>query len=97
MRDITDDRDAKTFERFSAVENSSRVQQRLRRMLMRPVARVDDRRLQMPLQKMRRTRCRVPHDDRVRAHGGQGIQSIDQRFSLGYAGRLGRNRDRIGS
>ena len=44
----------KPFELRAAIENRARVEQRLRGMLMRAVAGVDDRNFQVPLQKMRR-------------------------------------------
>ena len=56
VRDVADDRHPQPFQLLAAVENGSRVEQRLRRMLMRAVAGVDDRRFQMALQKMRRAR-----------------------------------------
>ena len=72
----------KPFQRCAAIQNRARVEQRLRRMLMRAVAGIDDRRFQMPLQKVRRAGCRVAHDDRVRPHRRQRVQRVDQRFAL---------------
>ena len=54
VRDIADDGDAQAFELLAAVENRARIEQRLRGMLVRAVAGVDDGNSQVALQKVRR-------------------------------------------
>ena len=58
VRDIADDGHAQTLERVAAIQNGQRVEQRLRGMLVRAVAGVDDGNGQVPRQKMRRAGCR---------------------------------------
>ena len=52
-RDVADDSHPQAFESREAVEDGARVEQRLRGMLVRAIARVDDRDLQMTSQKLR--------------------------------------------
>ena len=94
VRDVADDGDAQAFERAAAVENRERIEQRLRRMLVRAVAGVDDRNRQIAREKMRRAGSRVAHHDRVGPHGAKRIQRIDQRFAFRNAGtRSGDGKD----
>ena len=62
--------------RCPAVQNGARIEQRLGGMLVRAVARVDDRRGQVASQKMRRPRGGVPHHDRVGTHDRQRIERV---------------------
>ncbi len=79
----------------AVVQNRQRVEQRLRRMLVRAVAGVDDRCRQIARQKMRRARSRVAHHDRVGMHGRQGVQRVHQRLALVDAGARRRDGDCI--
>ncbi len=92
MRDIANDGYAQAFERCAAIQNRARVEQSLRGMFMRPVAGVDDGSFHVALQEVGRPRGGVAHDNRVRAHGGEGIQSVDQGLAFGDAGGLGGDR-----
>ena len=77
------------------VENRARIEQRLRRMFVRAVAGVDDRRREMPREKVRRAGRRMAHHDRVGPHRDQRVQRVDERFAFRHAGALRRDRDGI--
>ena len=70
------------------VANRERVEQALRGMLVRAVARIEDRNRQSLRHEFRRARSRVTNDDPVRAHGFQSPHRVDQRFALLQAGRF---------
>ena len=61
MRDIPDDGDAQIFERAPAIQNGERIEQRLRRMLVRTVAGIHYGNRQVARKKMRRpgAACRM--------------------------------------
>ena len=96
--DVADDRHARAL-RWSAFWSRivQRIEQRLRGMLVRAVARVDDRNGQMARQKMRSAGCRVAHDNGVRPHRRQRVQRVHQGLALGDAGPGSGNRYGIGA
>ncbi len=72
----------KSFETAAAVEDRAGIEQRLRRMLVRAIARVDNRNRQIARKKMRCAGSRVAHHDRIRPHGAKRVQGIHQRLAF---------------
>ncbi len=68
VQQVADDRDAQAREPALVLDHRERVEQRLRRMLVRAVAGVDDARPADARELMRRARRGVAHDDHVRRH-----------------------------
>src|SRR5579884_1817400 len=97
MCDIADDGDAQAVETAAAVDDRKRIEEGLRRMLMRSVAGVHDGNGQVTREEMRGSRGGVAHHDCVRAHGAEGVQSIDEGFAFRNAGTGGSDGENIGS
>src|SRR5260370_24049838 len=72
-----------------AVPDRQRVQQTLRRMLVRAIARVHHRNIKMPGHIIRGSRRRMPHHQAVRLHGVQIECGVQQRLAFLDAGSLG--------
>ena len=53
-----------------------RIQQRLGRVRMRAIARIDHRGMSQPRDGARQTRCLVAHNHVIRAHGLQGFDGL---------------------
>ena len=68
-----------------------RVEQRLGRVLVRAVAGVDDRAIDLAGQEMHRARVMVPHHQNVGPHGVQRHGGVDQRLALFDARRPDRH------
>ena len=64
--------------------DGQRVEQRLRRVLVRAVAGVDHRAADLLAQELHRARRRVAHDDHVRPHRVERRRRVDQRLALGH-------------
>src|ERR1043166_4463101 len=62
-----------------------RIEQSLRRMLIRTVAGIDDGGLRDFCQLMRNTRGRMPHHDTVRGHCVEIERRVDECFALAQA------------
>src|ERR1700676_402698 len=71
-----------------AVANRERVQQALRRMLVRSVAGVDHRNIQMPGDKVGSAGSGVAQDQTIRLHGIQRVHGVQQRLAFFQAGRF---------
>ena len=70
------------LEAAEALANREGVEERLRRMLVRAVAGVDDRGRQPLGEHLRRAGMLVADDDHVRAHRHQVLGGVDERFAL---------------
>ena len=68
MQQIADDGDLQALDALLVLANREGVEQRLRRMLVHAVARVDDARPAQARQQVARARRRVAQDDHVRRH-----------------------------
>ena len=72
------------------------VEQRLRGVLVRPVAGVHDGAREVPREKVRRARARVADHDGVRRHRHEVPSRVEERLALGDGRPDRRERDRVG-
>ena len=75
--------------RSQPVANRQRIQQPLRRMLVRSIAGVDHRNVQMPRDKIRRAGRTMSHHQTIRLHRIQVENGVEQRLAFFQAGRFG--------
>ena len=92
---VANDGDAKSVQPAAPIENRAGIQQCLRGMLMRAVARIHNGRRQVAGEKMRCARCPMAHHDGVRTHGGKRIERIHQRFAFRNAGSRSGDGNRV--
>ena len=78
------------------LENSEGVEQRLRGVLVRAVAGVDDATVDHPRQQVRRALRAVADDDNVGAERLERFAGVQKRFALGERRRLGGEVDHVG-
>ena len=76
--DVAEDRDAQAVEAALVAADREGIEQRLRRMLVRAVAGVDDSRREPLRQHVRRAGAGVADDDQVRRHGLEVQRRVDQ-------------------
>ena len=77
--------------------DGQRIQQRLRRMLMRAVAGIDHGTVNLARQKFHRAGSVVPHHQDVRMHGVQRHRGVHQRLALADRGRGNRHVHDVGA
>ena len=82
MQHVADDADLDAFELAEVIAQREHVEQSLRRMLVRSVARVDDVRLDALGEKLRRAGRAVADDDHVDPHRLEIARRVDERFAL---------------
>ena len=82
VEDVADDRDVEPFEPAELLPQRVEVEQRLRRMLVLPVAGVDDVRVGDPRDELRRPDLRVPDHDHVGVVGAEGERRVLERLAL---------------
>ena len=82
MEDVTDDRDVEALDRADRLADGVEVEQRLGRVLVLPVAGVDDVRLGEAGDELRRTDLRVPEHDHVRVVGAERECRVLERLAL---------------
>ena len=82
MRDVAADRDDEAGEPALVAADGERVEQRLGRMLVRAVAGIDDRALDLLRQQRHRAGGVMADDEQVRPHGVQRHRRVDQRLAL---------------
>ena len=97
MQDVAADRDGKALDAALAAADGERVEQRLRRMLVRAVAGVDDRAVDLAGEKMHGAGRVMAHDDDVGPHGVQRRRGVDQRLALLHRGRRDRHVHDVGA
>ena len=95
IQNVAEDRDVQSRDAPLLFADRERIEQRLRRMLVRAVARVDHARLQQSRQKMRRARRRVTDHDDVRVQRLQVQRGVLQRLALDEARRRRRDVDDV--
>ena len=86
MQDVAADGDSQPFDLALVMADGQRVEQRLGRVLVRAVARVDHRAFDLLRQQRRRARRAVAHHEQVGLHGVQRDRGIDQRLALLHRG-----------
>ena len=87
--DVAEDGDIQVFEGTFAIANGKRVQQPLRRMLVRAVAGVDHGNFQVTRDKIGGTGRGMAHDKTIRFHGVQIVRGVKKRFAFFQAGGFG--------
>ena len=87
MQHVAADADLQPLERSEVIAQREHVEQPLRRMLVRAVARVDDVRLDAVGEKLRRARCAVTDHDHVDPHRLEIARGIDERLALARSSR----------
>ena len=92
MQNVAQNRDVPAFELPFAIANRQRVEQSLRGMFVRAVARIHHRNFQPLGHEFRRARRAVPDHDSIGTHRFERANRIDQRFALFQARRLGLQR-----
>ena len=90
MQDVAADRDREALDAALVAADRERIEERLGRMLVRAVAGVDDRAIDLAGEKMDCPRRVVAHDDDVGPHGVERRGRVDQGFALLH--RRGRDR-----
>ena len=83
--DVADDRDVQSGDRARLFADGVKIEQRLRRMLVRAVAGVDDARAQPFGEELRRARRAVPQDDDVGVVRLENLGRVLERFAFGQA------------
>ena len=86
MKNVAADRDRQSVDPALVATDGQRIQQSLRRMFVRAVARVDDRAVDFSREQVDRAGRGMAHDDDVRPHGVQRDRRVDQRLALLHAG-----------
>ncbi len=82
MGNVAADRHCQPLDPALVAADGQRIEQRLRRMLMRTIASVDHRAIDFARQKLHRA-CRVmAHDDQIGPHGVERDRGVDQRLAL---------------
>ena len=82
MQDVAADGDGQARDAPLGAADRQRVEQRLRRVLVRAVAGVDDRAVDLLRQQLDRARRVMAHDDDVGPHGVERHRRVDQRLAL---------------
>ena len=90
MQNVAADGDDQPLDAALVAADGERVEQRLGRMLVRAVAGIDHRAVDLARQQLDRARGVVAHHDQVRAHGVERHRGVDQRLALAH----GRGADR---
>ncbi len=96
MQHVADDRDVEPFEPAELLLQRVEIEQRLRRMLMLAVARVDDVRSGDVRDELRRADVRVADHDHVRVVRAQRERGVLQRLALVHRRARGLQRHRVG-
>ena len=89
MEDVADDRDRDPVEPAERLADREQVEERLRRVLVLAVARVDDVRVRRSRDELRRADVRMADHDHVRVVRGERQRRVAQRLAL-VDGRAGR-------
>ena len=97
MQDVAADCDGEPLDAPEIAPDRQRVEQRLGRMLVRAVARVDDGAVDLAREQMDGAGLVMAHDDDVRAHRIQRHRRIDQRLALLDAGIADRHVHHVGA
>ena len=97
MQDVAADRHDEARDAALVAADGQRVEQRLGRMLVRAVAGIDHRAVDLLRQKMHRARRVVAHDDDVGPHGVERHRGVDQRLALLHRGGRHRHVHHVGA
>ena len=93
--DVADDRDAQSLEVPGVFAQGHQIEQRLGRVRVRAVARVDDVAVERFREPARKTRFGVAHDDHADADRAQRDRGVGDRLALPQRRCAGRERDHV--
>ncbi len=97
MQDVAADRHREPLDGALVAADGQRVEQRLGRMLVRSVARIDDRAVDLAGQELHGAGRVMAHDDDVGMHGVERDRGVDQRLALAHRGGAGRHVHHVGA
>ena len=97
MRNVAADRDVEAFDPALVAADRQRIEQRLSRMLMRAVAGIDHRAIDLAGEKMHGAGLGMADDDEVRPHRIERDGGVDQRLALFQARGLHRHVHDVGA
>ena len=97
MGDIAANRDNQTLQPAFVAADGECIQQRLGRVFVGAIARIDHRRIHLLAEQRRRAGLPMAHHQQIEMHGVQGAGRIQQGFTLIHAGRTDRHIDDIGA
>ena len=86
MCDVATDRHGQALDAALGAADRQRIQKRLRRVFVPPVARVQDRAVHLLRQQVHRARGGVAHDQKIGVHRVQRQRRVDQRLALLHRG-----------
>ena len=89
VQNVSEDRDVQSVDTAFAIANRQRVEESLRRMLVRAVARIQHGNFEAPGNELGGARGSVANHDSVRAHGFERPDGVNQRFTFFQARRFG--------
>ena len=96
VQDVAADRHGQTLDPALAAADRQRIEQRLGRMLVGTVARIDDRAAHMAGEQRHGATVLMAHDQHVRVHGVQRHGRVDQRLALLHGRARHRHVDHVG-
>ena len=97
MQDVAADRDGESLDAPLVAADGEGVEQRLGRMLVRAVARIDHRAVDLARQELDGAGGMMAHDDDVGMHGVERDRGVDQRLALAHRGGAGRHVHHVGA
>ena len=97
MQDVAADRDDQALDRSLVAADGQRIEQRLGRMLMRAVAGIDHRAVDLLGQQFDRAGGVMPHHENVGMHGVERHRGVDQRLALLHGGGVDRHVHDVGA
>ena len=97
VENVAENRDVPAFEAAFAIADGERVEQGLRGMLVRAIARIEHGNFEALGDEFGRAGGSVANHDAVGAHGFDGADRVDQRFALFQARGFRLKRHRIGA
>ena len=91
MGDVAADRDGKLLDPALVAADGEGVEQRLGRMLMRAVARIDHAAIDLAREQGDRARGMMAHHQNIGPHGVEGDRGVDQRLPFAHGGGADRH------
>jgi hypothetical protein len=96
VEDVADECDAQSRDLSELGLQRQQIEQRLRRMRVPPVARIDHVTVERLRETIRKPRFRMPRNDHAHAHRAERDRRIRYGFALPEARRAWRKRDDVG-
>jgi hypothetical protein len=97
MQDVAADRHQQALDAAFVAADGQRVEQGLRRMLMRAVTGIDHRAVELAGEQFDRAGGVMAHHKDIRVHGVEGDRGVDQRLALAHGGLADRHVHHVGA